>query len=397
MNAYGDLVQCIKYFGVGTSGMFSLDQNTVDEPYMVCSRQESLQTAFRDRRWISYGLYFDNFEYDPPPKLRFVHDRWPRYEDESDTFNVSIQWLIRDGVVLQQYVLTNKTDEEIEQPIRFLDRMKIRDQDYIDAHNSFNDSEYGYATELGPHGYSWICAHQLATAGPKTGNEEPEPLPNIPRFSIAAGARFSMENYVAQAQAAVQANKSDDGADEAEDEPDDVVAVVSIFVNGKAIKWNEDKQWSITVPAGKGEQVEIVTQYKMLMNPRPKPDQPKTNWSSFLTPPSATYVSQFFSLEPFEPVSLVEVDLSSAPTVEPKFCKNPSGLPQTGTAASGLSDYLVRRHLEHILSVCAMPVTQAENAEDAGKAPEQPFHDVPPIALTCGDIAGHRVCTSASW
>ena len=45
-------------------------------------------------------------------------------------------------------------------------------------------------------------------------------------------------------------------------------------------------------------------------------------------------------------------------------------------------DFILWRNLEHILSVCSIPVHDSDNA--------------PPIALTHGDIASHRVATTAS-
>lgn len=52
-------------------------------------------------------------------------------------------------------------------------------------------------------------------------------------------------------------------------------------------------------------------------------------------------------------------------------------------------DYAFRRNLEHILSVCSIPIAVKQNKY----AP--PPHE-PAIAITCGDIAGHRVGPRAS-
>jgi hypothetical protein len=41
-------------------------------------------------------------------------------------------------------------------------------------------------------------------------------------------------------------------------------------------------------------------------------------------------------------------------------------------------EFMIRRNLEHILSVCSIPIP------DKG------------IALTCGDMSGHRLVTSAT-
>lgn len=51
-------------------------------------------------------------------------------------------------------------------------------------------------------------------------------------------------------------------------------------------------------------------------------------------------------------------------------------------------NFVLRRNLEHILSVCSIPVDWAKDEKDQ--------QGERPIALTCGDIAGHRVTTAAS-
>lgn len=47
-------------------------------------------------------------------------------------------------------------------------------------------------------------------------------------------------------------------------------------------------------------------------------------------------------------------------------------------------NFVFRRNLEHILSVCSIPIDESSN------------DGIHPIALTCGDLAGHRVATAAS-
>lgn len=47
-------------------------------------------------------------------------------------------------------------------------------------------------------------------------------------------------------------------------------------------------------------------------------------------------------------------------------------------------NFFLERNLEYILSVCSIPVRNETDDEDA------------PIALTCGDVSGHRIVTAAS-
>jgi len=62
-------------------------------------------------------------------------------------------------------------------------------------------------------------------------------------------------------------------------------------------------------------------------------------------------------------------------------------------------DFIMRRNLEHILSVCSIPVPDRPSNENQ---PADGIHkdDKPEawrIALTCGDMSGHRLVTSASF
>uniref|UniRef100_A0A8H7NK93 Uncharacterized protein n=1 Tax=Bionectria ochroleuca TaxID=29856 RepID=A0A8H7NK93_BIOOC len=58
----------------------------------------------------------------------------------------------------------------------------------------------------------------------------------------------------------------------------------------------------------------------------------------------------------------------------------------------------MRRHLEHILSVCAIPVHQPHpKPSELGTAWFKPGPGVVPIALTCGDMSEHVIYTSSSF
>lgn len=62
-------------------------------------------------------------------------------------------------------------------------------------------------------------------------------------------------------------------------------------------------------------------------------------------------------------------------------------------------DFVTRRNLEHILSVCSIPVPERAangNTHSAIPFPETSRHEEMAVALTCGDISGHRITSSAS-
>lgn len=87
----------------------------------------------------------------------------------------------------------------------------------------------------------------------------------------------------------------------------------------------------------------------------------------------------------------------------------PSGTPTQESSHRSHIEYVAWRHLEYILSVCAIPVPYTTSLGDHSKQePGLPCASPPasweeeveiddtPVALTCGDMSGHLVCTSAS-
>lgn len=73
----------------------------------------------------------------------------------------------------------------------------------------------------------------------------------------------------------------------------------------------------------------------------------------------------------------------------------PSGLLR-GSSPKNHIEYIVWRHLEHILSVCAIPLSTLPLKLGNGDKEHRNIYDTALVALTCGDMSCHRVSTSAS-
>lgn len=80
------------------------------------------------------------------------------------------------------------------------------------------------------------------------------------------------------------------------------------------------------------------------------------------------------------------------PPHQPVPCDPPEGTPTNSSAKTHI-EYLTWRNLEHILSVCAIPLSPPRLFQ-VSHEPTKMEPDI--VALTCGDMSGHRVCTSAS-
>ncbi|KAH6643260.1 hypothetical protein BKA67DRAFT_665085 [Truncatella angustata] len=423
VSAYGNIVQFDTYIGEGHSGMFSADHGSVQEPYLVEERTRGLQnvatTSVAEPDEISnlYGLRLSNIKFDALPKQSWVNYRWPRYEfedkglkqEESSKKAYTVQWMVYDNVLLQHCTVENLDDTELSVDLEFLGtdsaNMWIRDLDHIDPEYKFNEHRDNYTTSLGLHGYSWVLAHKLeaSKADGISGTEarsETNEIDNIKPHVVEASS---------------------------------IAVVVSVFLNGKTLKWDEPDQWKVKLPSKPntkdsgeslsltpGNAAEIVIAYKMILTPISK-----AHWRDFLIPASYTNIGELIEKEPVSDISLTSlfcgigddtqgnanesrrkdgVDKTmninsetrptspTSPVNDTPLVVNPSGLPSIGSSPGIHIEYIVRRNLEHILSACAIPLAR-RSLELEDEKVEEPV----PVALTCGPMSFHRLTASSSY
>ncbi|KAK1992783.1 hypothetical protein LX36DRAFT_731693 [Colletotrichum falcatum] len=400
VNAYGDLMQFSSYMGAGRSGMFSADQRGTSEPYMVSDRAEELLKLSRDwrRENISYGLRIPVIDLESCHHSGYVHDRWPRYEFRGENLKVTTQWMIRNKTVLQQCLVNNTGTDDLTVPFHFGRGLHIRDLDYLDFVYGFDDGGKDQIPTRGPNGYGWVLVQ------PFPNKEESK---EVPKEDIAPAVAASAEGSIRPTSARPATGEVETktlafpgipGALQTQTSDADAIAVVvSVFVNGRAVQWrptnldNNDIMLLQESLAG-DDTLEVVTAYKMVHL-----SKSRASWKEFLLPPAVADVSGHLASEPFTPFHPSEHDdqVECATHLE-GFVSQPMGStplavrrqPEKLTTDSSINhiDYIVRRNLEHILSVCAIPV---EGTRLGGETVR--------VALTCGDISGHRVCSSASF
>lgn len=401
-----------RYLGhdVGSSGMFCADHKDTPEPYYVAWRAQALQEKWNDtdllntRQEQAYGTVFDSWEAENRPTLKYVRDRWPRFEyDVNDDIKVTIQWMVHDDIVLQQYVLDNREDEKKNVTFSFGEGMWIRDLEYLSSSNSFNSPrrvKNVYRTLKGPRDLAWVRVHDLRKRAKMDDENAPKKLDG--------GASKGDEGLVTK--------EDDSGTRELEPpKPFAIAVVAAVFVNGQAMQWNDtpmqwtDAPWAQTLKGkGKGK-LEVVTAYKMILVPESKVD-----WKNFLIPAESANINKFLREEeekvPFSEFSLSTIAITPAKdknTVASRVWSriNPEGTPRTRkprNSSAAHIEFFLRRHLEHILSVCAIPlreellITSELDKDEPGEKSSSASEDVVPVAFTCGDMSMHRVCTSAS-
>lgn len=385
INAYGELMQFTRYLGIGTPGLFCVDQSFSysTEPYFVRSRASDLQSLSHDRISSiggSFGLRFPDILISDNPHLSYLRYRWPRFEYSHENLKFSAQWMVHDDVVLQQCVVTNLSGNDVNVPFTFANpeqSIAIRDLDYLDSGNRFNDSYKGYSESFGPNGFSWVVVHKLS--------------------STADDASSTSSNL--------------EGNDK--QPPSGAVAVIiSVFLDGSALKWNDRApSWEKTLKSRRNtadegvlSTMEVMVAYKMIFLP-----SPTAHWQNFTISAASIQVDKFLAEEPFSDISIstieVAVDDTTSESMTPVVKHKPSirqtstprSTPSQSTPPSNHIEFVTRRNLEHILSVCAIPlITPILKSEQTLEDTYPQPNDALSVALTCGDVSGHRICTSAS-
>ncbi|KAI1392344.1 uncharacterized protein F4822DRAFT_425554 [Hypoxylon trugodes] len=248
VNAFGRLMQFSSFMNIGHTGMFAADQERTEEPCDPWARAKTLEalTLSRDSEGFSYGLRFDNLNFAAQPERKYVHSRWPRYEFENEQFGMAVQWMVSEGIILQQCVVTNRCKDDELLKFAFDKKMRIRDLDHLDVHYRYNEykeqpSDKVNVSSKGPNGYSWTCTHAFDT--------------------------------------------------------DAVGVVVSISVDGIPCLWDDSFTWHHVL---KGfDTIEITTAYKMIpLNGF------NTDWREFLIPADKIDVDSMLQAEQFCPLEL---------------------------------------------------------------------------------------------
>ncbi|TGO58878.1 hypothetical protein BCON_0050g00090 [Botryotinia convoluta] len=287
----------------------------------------------RNRDKMAYSVYFPDLILEDNLVRKYVHCRWPRYEYKSEKANVVNQWMVHDEVVLQQWRFTNLDIEGISTKIVFSKGMRIRSVQYLEW-GYFNDCrEWDSHRFFGPENYSWIRLHGSIDNDLTASNIEAKTIDNS------------------------------------------IGVIVSVFIDGVANKFGSNDEWNLTVESN--QTTEVVIAYKLIYSTT----EVSKDWKRFLVEADKANVSRLLSNE-FELTQHRSISLFSVGG----FISDVS--PKESTAWDALKsnfDFIFQRHLEHLLTVCAIPITSCQGS-----------NTTPAVALTCGEISTHRFCVSAS-
>jgi hypothetical protein len=388
VNRYGNIMQISRFLEFGPSGFLCVDPRLYNS-YWVQDRMEDLVDTLKDRKKGLRLELVEWSEFDNLPSLGFMYDRWPRYifkskgleepkkhstdrpvsnatadsstqtssdlgtaaapkdnTDKSAAFPLSIQYFCSRGIVIQKYLL--------------------------------NIGEGG----ISPEKVNWgnlslapdVCIRSLDFVKYQDRGDFREKL----KFSVVSDHHLILQHK----------KDSQTGA----------ALVISAFINDEPTKI--DKNHCINLEHTDG-QLEISVIYKLVILQKDMIEV----LENLEKDPSA------YRTEPTLEESDTETNSSAEDEAIPEAAENASKRVRwiftdgrrTRSAMKSMKkifratnpfrkiffaqdirlDYAFRRNLEHILSVCSIPVY-------AGPL------KLPSIAITCGDIAGHRVDSRSS-
>lgn len=374
VSRYGDMMQVTQCLEKGHSGLFSMDHTETRHPSLVSQRARDIDHLSETARGnYSYGLFMTDWPTTDPSSIKWLNWRWPRYEWKTGNLTTIFQYYVHEGVVLHQLLFHNASDKAIDlkHDPSLSGEMRVRDLDYLYCNDQDEQRTQVAGSpqqeHTGPRGYGRVQCH-----------------PNC-----------------------------------------QVVAVIDVFIDGRRKEIPEGRDLETLEPLGVGCTREIVIAYRLSLIPY----QPAVTWQDFMIPAAKANVGKLLRdeiekmgsrcLDP-ELLDLplvgrtiqntlvadardygskraedaVQTDAVQTDAVQTDSREHDGGSGQRGFEKTGIQQrvvrYLTARHLEHILSVCAVPVPCSHN---------EPTHPSPhpvPVALTCGDMSGHRICTSAT-
>ncbi|EHK48625.1 hypothetical protein TRIATDRAFT_53322 [Trichoderma atroviride IMI 206040] len=323
--AYGHLLQITQYFGNDPSGFYCVDLKDVPEPYLVTQRMEHLQSyiVHPDK---GMRLEVENFNtselWDNIPKLSFPSNRWPKFESEavSGNFSTEIQYFIHQKAVYQTYTFTSCGESSASLPeMAFNAELLIRNLDFSNSciWNMQEADNNSYKHRSPQRKDCILRIHEIGTEQDGGANQTAQNNGNAVVLAIWPFIGDSPQ---------------------------------SVCPKGNTAKY-KIIHGSQVLNGGKNESVTVTLVYTLHFGPSSQVERD-------ILPPSP-------------PMELLRKLKADAETTKTPFAK--PLFPDDGYLGIAL-----KRNLEHMLSVCCIPVR--DSTEDK----------IPPIAITCGDMAGHR-------
>ncbi|KAJ8107966.1 hypothetical protein OPT61_g8502 [Boeremia exigua] len=446
VNGYGRIMQISRFLDFGASGFLCVDPH-YERPYYIKSRMEEILESSTNP---NEGLRLDIVDwtaFQDIPSMGFMFDRWPRYIFNNEElpkpqdgdrlegvanssghasystkltsrategtgnanpskvsaprlpFPLSIHFFCHGGAVVQTYLLHVGGDGGVPRdtinwnPISLKPDICIRGLDFVENHD-FD-----------------------ARTQPK----------DLEVFAASGNNLFITRRKPQDIGGSEDTNEP---AMNQERKPDVPTLIISVFINGEAATLDSDNCIRLTESKiGARLELSVIYAIKLLdqctiddLKASKKPDHPsseaakKTLQDVGATDQDATTTQRATSMQSSEVEHSPSLVVSAETPDQDKEDKvvaaishvkdalkelkevfdNPSYFSRIYFAPTPRFDFAFRRNLEHILSVCSIPVARSPTAKSEDAEVLNSWSEVLPIAITCGDVAGHRIGSRAS-
>jgi hypothetical protein len=414
VNKYGNNMQISRFLNFGFPGFLCVDSR-YDNPYWIQDRMNDLINSLKDRR---RGLRLDLVdwsEFEDLPSLGFMYDRWPRYifkskvskEQTKRSTNLPKNKRRADKStqtpsIIDTAAVSKESNEKVAKTAAFpLSIQYFCSQGIVIQKYLLHVGEGGINTEK----VNWgslslapdVCIRSLDFAKCHDFNNHWKKLKSSVISNHHLILQHSPGDYVKEKPKPVHERDFQEGA----------ALIVSVFINDEPAKI--DKNHHVNLERTEG-QLEISVVYKLAIlqqdtidalkcleedqsanRTEPTQGECDTETKSLSTghakdpsaedeaAPTATENALKRDKWVFTEGKQIKYAKQTMGTI---FCaKNP--FRKIFFAQDNRLDFAFRRNLEHILSVCSIPVYTVPLKK-------------PSIAITCGDTAGHRVDSRAS-
>lgn len=337
-NAHGHLIQITRYFGNEPSGFICVDLPEISEPYHVTKRMKDLQRSCEDpNKGMKLQLReqpddknqkVDDLKWETrksTQKIQFYQDRWPHFITHNKWLNAEVQYLISGRTVYQIYTFSSIKRMEKGFPKKF--PLLMISANLLLRHLDFVTEGDGTS--------AW--------------NSHPFGQNNADDHYIHGVTRDTKAIF----------NKHKD-CETGPNGKRDATLFISPYI--------DDRSQSV---GHIGQSVD----YEIILDEQAKED---------LLSNKRIKITLAYTLELASSADEVSNPLSkyALPWLQPK---GGAYEPPLFVDDKHLN-FTLRRNLEHILSVCSIPV----------RLHDEPRDEAMPIALTCGDLSGHRIAKEAS-
>lgn len=326
-NAHGHLLQITRYFGNEPSGFYCVDLPDTPPPNLIPQRLDTLNDSYQDHD-VGMRLELEDSEEwvanSKTPMLKFIDDRWPLFVTETPSFDLSIQYFISEKTIYQEYSFELKKERQVESiPKLFINaNLLIRNLNFVESSDENN--------RIDPDEEFFYKTHHNSRIIRKHG-------------SLQTG---------------IPGNST-------------VGLVIMPFIDGSYCTMKKKDRHTYQIcprndvslhPQGSRRVVVTIAYTLELMG--------SAN-DSLATPTNGFKATQY--------PSQAANDLSKA-----KSMMDTMNFEILLFAKERHLNFVLRRNLEHILSVCSIPIGDSSETS------------ITPIALTCGDISNHRIMAGAS-